>query len=126
MRPRPDPGVIEWLAQTDEDRVFISVITLAELRYGVERLPAGKRRNRLDEWLSEDLSVRFEGRILPVDEAAAHACGVIAAQREGIGHPIHAMDALIAATATVRRLAVVTRNIEDFAPSVDALNPWKT
>lgn len=124
-RPRPNPGMIQWLAEVDEDRVFISVITLAELRHGVERLPAGKHRTRLDEWLREELPVRFEARILPVDEATAHACGVIVAQREAIGRPIQAMDALIAATAKTRRLTVVTRNANDFAPSVDAINPWK-
>jgi len=64
-------------------------------------------------------------RVLPVDEAMVHACGVIVAQREALGRPIHAMDALIAATAKTRRLTVVTRNLNDFAPSVEAINPWK-
>jgi toxin FitB len=123
-RPRPNPGVIEWLAQVDEDRVFMSVITLAELRHGVERLPAGKRRNQLDQWLRETLPLRFEGRILSVDEPMADACGGIVAHRDGIGRPIHAMDALIAATAKVHRLTIVTRNVDDFEPSVDAINPW--
>ena len=52
VRPRPDAGVVAWLAEADEDRVFISVVTLAELRYGIERLTAGQRRRRLDEWLT--------------------------------------------------------------------------
>lgn len=123
-RPRPNPGVIEWLAQVDEDRVFISVITLAELRHGVERLPAGKRRTRLDEWLREELPLRFEGRILPVDGAVADTCGAVVAHRDGIGRPIQAMDALIAATAKVHQLTVVTRNVDDFKPPVDAISPW--
>jgi predicted nucleic acid-binding protein len=124
-RPNPDPGVVEWLADVDEDRVFISVITFAELRHGVERLAPGKRRTQLDEWLREELPLRFERRILSVDEAVADACGAVVAHRDAIGRPIQAMDALIAATAKVHRLTVVTRNIEDFQPSVDALNPWK-
>ena len=123
-RPRPNPGVIEWLAQADEDRVFISVITLAELRHGVERLPAGKRRSQLDEWLREALPLRFEKRVLAVDEAVGDACGRVVSHREGIGRPIQAMDALIAATAKVHHLTVVTRNVDDFKPSVDAINPW--
>ena len=66
VKPRPDPGVIEWMESTDEDRIFISVITLAELRCGIERLAAGKSRRRLEEWLSGELPIRFEGRILPI------------------------------------------------------------
>jgi toxin FitB len=124
-RSNPNPGVIEWLTEVDEDRVFISVITLAELRHGVERLALGKRRTQLDEWLREQLPLRFEGRILSVDEEVADACGAVVAHRDGIGRPIQAMDALIAATAKVHRLTVVTRNIDDFQPSVEVINPWK-
>lgn len=124
-RPKPDTGVIEWLAEVDEDRVFISVITLAELRHGVERLAPGKRRTQLDEWLREELPLRFEERILSIDEAVADTCGAVVAHRDATGRPIQAMDALIAATAKVHRLTVVTRNIDDFQPSVDAINPWK-
>ena len=75
MKPRPNRGVIAWLAETDEDRVFLSVVTITELRYGIERMAAGSRRNRLDEWLSEELPLRFEGRVLPVDAVIADACG---------------------------------------------------
>jgi len=124
-RPRPNQGVIEWLAQVDEDRVFISVITLAELRHGVDRLAAGKRRSQLDEWLRVALPLRFEGRVLGIDVAVADACGTLVAQREHMGRPIHAMDALIAATAKVHQLSVVTRNVDDFKPSVAALTPWR-
>lgn len=124
-RSNPDPGVIEWLAEVDEDRVFISVITLAELRHRVERLAPGKRRTQLDEWLREDLPLRFEGRILSVDQAVADTCGAIVAHRDALGRPIHTMDALIAATAKVHRLTVVTRNVDDFQPSIDVIDPWK-
>ncbi len=123
-RPRPNRGVIEWLAQADEDRVFISVITLAELRHGVDRLPVGKRRSQLDEWLRAALPLRFEGRVLAIDAVVADACGTLVAQRDAMGRPIQAMDALIAATARVRQLSVVTRNVDDFKPSVAAINPW--
>jgi toxin FitB len=123
-RPRPNRGVIEWLAQVDEDRVFISVITLAQLRHGVDRLATGKRRSQLDEWLRGALPLRFEGRLLSIDAAIADACGTLVAQREGLGRPIQAMDALIAATAKVHELSVVTRNVDDFEPSVPAINPW--
>jgi toxin FitB len=66
VKSRPDSGVITWLAETDEHRVFLSVVTLAELRYGIERMPPGARQKRLNTWLTEELTLRFEGRILPI------------------------------------------------------------
>ncbi len=125
VRPRPDPNVVAWLAETDEDRVFLSVATLAELRRGIARLAEGRRRNRLDEWLRNELPVRFEGRILTIDSVIAAAWGDVMAEHEGRGRPISTMDAFIAATARVHRLTLVTRNAADFEASVPAiLNPW--
>ena len=77
VRPRPHAGVIRWMAEADEDRVFISVISIAEVRRGLERMAKGRRRDRIAAWLSEDLQVRFEGRILPVDVSVAQEWGVI-------------------------------------------------
>lgn len=125
VRPRPDAGVVVWLADADEDRVFISVVTLAELRYGIERLTAGQRRRRLDEWLKDELPLRFDGRVLPIDAAIADAWGRLTASREATGRPIAAADAFIAATAEVHGLALVTRNVSDFDGTVKAVvNPW--
>jgi hypothetical protein len=124
-KPRPNAGVIEWLEQVDEDEVFLSVVTFAELRHGIERLPTGSRRRRLDEWLRQDLPLRFDARIVGVDGAIADEWGRLVARREARGRPIHAMDALIAATAQVHDLTLVTRNTADFQASVKALlNPW--
>jgi predicted nucleic acid-binding protein len=123
---RPDSGVVEWLEQIDEDAVFLSVVTFAELRHGIERLPASKRRKQLDEWLRSDLPLRFEQRILPVDGAVADEWGRLVARHDALGRPIHAMDALIAATAQVHALTLVTRNTSDFEASVKSVvNPWK-
>lgn len=125
VRPRPDPRVVAWLAETDEDRVFLSVVTLAELRHGIARLSESRRRNRLDEWLRDDLLLRFEGRILTIDSVIAGAWGDVMAKREEHGRPISAMDAFIAATARVHGLTLVTRNAADFEGSVPAIvNPW--
>lgn len=125
VRPRPNAGVVAWLAEADEDRVFISVITLAELRYGIERLTDGRRRRRLDEWLAGELPLRFEGRVLPIDVAIADAWGRLSASREAAGRPMAAADAFIAATAEVHGLALVTRNTLDFDATVKAVvNPW--
>jgi predicted nucleic acid-binding protein len=125
VRPRPDPRVVAWFAESDEDRVFLSVVTLAELRHGVARLSESRRRNRLDEWLRHELPLRFESRVLPIDAVVAGAWGEIMAEREKRGRPMSTMDAFIAATARVHRLTLVTRNAADFAGTVPTIvNPW--
>lgn len=125
VRPHPNTGVVAWLAEADEDRVFVSVVTLAELRHGIERLAAGRRRKRLNEWLQNDLPLRFADRILPIDAVTAETWGQIVAHREAIGRPINTMDAFIAATAQVHGLTLVTRNDSDFESSVTTIiNPW--
>ena len=124
-RPRPDTGVVRWLAEADEDRVFISVVTLAELRHGIERLPAGARRDRLALWLTEQVPARFEARVLPVDAETAHCWGRVMARAQAAGRPIGTMDAFIAATAERHDLVLVTRNVSDFAAAgIRLLNPW--
>jgi toxin FitB len=124
-RLRPNAGVITWLSECDEDSVFLSVITIVELRHGIERLAAGSRRRHLDTWLGDELLPRFEDRILSIGPAIADLCGRMVARREALGRPIHAMDALIAATATAHDLTLVTRNSTDFETSVKLiLNPW--
>jgi len=124
VKPRPDAGLIRWMEAADEDRIFLSVITLAELRYGVERLPAGKRRRRLEEWLGHELPLRFEGRVLPVDAIVADAWGQIVSRNQAAGRPIGVMDAFLAATAEVHRLTLVTRNVDDFVGVKSVVNPW--
>ncbi|MBX3501445.1 MAG: type II toxin-antitoxin system VapC family toxin [Alphaproteobacteria bacterium] len=126
VRPRPDPGVVAWLAAADEDRVFLSVVSLAELRHGIDRLADGRRRHSLDAWLREQLPLRFADRILPVDRAIADRWGVLVARRDAAGRPIGAMDAFIAATAAVHGLTLVTRNAADFQSVVmEIVNPWR-
>jgi predicted nucleic acid-binding protein len=126
VRPRPDAGVITWLAEVDEDRVYLSVVTLAELRHGIERMDDGSRKRRLDSWLSDELPLRFESRVLPIDEDVADAWGRIVAARATMGRPIGAMDAFIAATAKAHGLTLVTRNTADFDASLETIvNPWQ-
>lgn len=125
VKPRPNPGVVAWLSEADEDGVFISVITLAELRYGIERMPAGNRRKRLDDWLCNELPLRFEDRVLPIDGATADTWGKIMARRRVAGRPMSVADAFIAATVEIHGLTLVTRNTADFAPTLKAsVDPW--
>jgi toxin FitB len=124
VKPRPNPGLIGWMESADEDRIFISVVSLAELRYGVERMAAGSRRSRLEQWLQHELPLRFEDRILPVDANVAEAWGRTVSRSEAVGRPIGAMDAFLAATAETHRLTLVTRNVSDFPLLKPVLNPW--
>lgn len=126
-KPRPDPGVTSWLADMDEDRIFISVITLAELRHGIERLPSpsGARRDRLDAWLTEEVPLRFEERLIDVDPETANIWGRVMARGQAAGRPISAMDAFIAAAVLRHDMTLVTRNVSDFeALGIRYLNPW--
>jgi toxin FitB len=124
-KPQPNPDVVAWLAEVDEDRTFISVITLAELRSGIASLATGRRRDRLETWLAHDLLTRFEGRMLPIDAAVADSWGRITASAKTTGRSIHAMDAFLAATAHVHQLTLVTRNVSDFqGAGTPILCPW--
>lgn len=126
VKPQPNAGIITWLDEADEDRLFLSVVTLAELRRGIERLEPGRRRKRLDEWLREELPERFEARILPIDAAIAETWGQLVARSEAAGRPIGAMDGCIAATASAHDLTLVTRNVGHFRGWMrEILNPWR-
>lgn len=123
-RPRPDPGVVAWIAEADVISLHLSAITIGELRHGALRLPVGKRRTSLSIW-SEKLRQSFSGRVLPIDESAALRWAEIAARAEQAGRPGSLADGLIAATALDRGLTLVTRNVTDFEPfGVSILNPW--
>ena len=124
VKPRPNPGLIRWMESADEDRVFLSVISLAELRYGVERLAAGARRIRLEQWLQDELPLRFESRILSVDHEVAEAWGRTISRGEALGRPMSAMDAFLSATAETHRLTLVTPNVSDFPTLKAVVNPW--
>lgn len=127
VRPRPDPGVMAFLSSTDEDLLFLSVITLAELRRGVERLPSGRRRAALNDWLEDDLSQRFDGRMLGVDAPVAGIWGRIMAREQRGGRTPGVMDVWIASIAEARGLILVTRDTTDFTPLVGRVfNPWGT
>ncbi len=125
LRPRPDPRVTAWFAAVDEAQVFLSVISLAEIRHGIERLPVGARRIKLEDWLDRDLPKRFAGRLFLVDDATATHWGQVMAETQALGRSMSVMDAFIAATARQYRLTLVTRNTVDFQHArLPLLNPW--
>lgn len=126
-RPRPAPQVVRWLADADEDRLFLSVITIAELERGVSSLPAGKKRDSLTAWIADDLLERFEGRLLDVTVEVAREWGAVMSATQRAGRPLGAMDGFFAATSRAHRLALVTRNASDFvATGVEIVDPWES
>ena len=127
VRPKPQPQVLEWFEVSDEGLLYLSVLTLGEIRKGLTDLPQGKRRTRLETWLEVELRARFSGRLLPIDEQVADRWGHLAAQAKRNGRPLAVIDGLLAATAMHHNLTLVTRNIGDFAElQVPLLNPWES
>jgi predicted nucleic acid-binding protein len=125
-RGEPDPHVRDWLRATDPDLLWASVLSFGEIRKGIERIPAGKRRSELEQWFERDLVEWFEERLLPVTKAVAERWGILSARNLDKGTPLPNIDGLIAATALESDLTLVTRNIKDFAGlEVTIVNPWE-
>jgi predicted nucleic acid-binding protein len=126
VRVKPEPRVLEWMEAADEGLLYLSVLTLGEIRKGLAGLPQSKRRTHLEAWLEVELQARFSGRILPIDAAVADRWGVLAADAKRKGKALSTIDALLAATALHYNLTVVSRNVSDFANTqVPVLNPWE-
>lgn len=125
IRPEPDDQVRRWIEETDESILFLSVLTLGEIRNGVQRLRSGQRRGRLESWLQVDLPSRFQGRLLPIDTAIADRWGRVSAIAAAKGKPVPVIDGLLATTAIHHNLTLVTRNNSDVSGTgVPTLNPW--
>ncbi len=123
---RPSPRVVNWLREQPEETLYLSVLTFGEIRRGCSRLSSGPKRRALERWLEHDLSERFAGRILPLDQEAADIWGRIQARAENKGRPLPSLDSLLAATALAHGLSLVTRNTADFAETgAELFNPWE-
>lgn len=122
-RRTPDVNVVRWIGERPASTLYLSVLTLGELRKGIEVITEGERKRTLMDWLEVDLPNFFAGRILPVDATVADRWGRFLAQ---VGRPLPAIDSLLAATALRHDLTLVTRNLKDFRhPEVQVLNPWE-
>jgi predicted nucleic acid-binding protein len=122
----PDSQITAWLRATDPDLLWASVLSFGEIRKGIERLAPGRRRAVLEKWLEVDLDRWFEERLIPVSKAIADRWGTLTAIGLSKGSQLPSIDGLIAATAAVHELTVVTRNVKDFAAlGIAIVNPWK-
>jgi predicted nucleic acid-binding protein len=126
VRAHPEPRVLDWIAAADESLLYLSVLTLGEIRKGIASLPASQRRTRLETWLELELQARFAGRILSIDTEIADRWGILAAAAKRSGKSLSAVDGLLAATALHHNLTIVSRNTADFASTpVPVVNPWQ-
>ena len=125
MLPRPAARVVDWFVRQEATRLYLSTITEAELRFGIEILPVGQRRERLRIALERVLRDGFDGRVLSFDRVAAQVYGTIAAARRSVGRPINHADCQIAAIAHSRGASVATRDATDFEGcGIEVINPW--
>jgi toxin FitB len=125
-RPRPpDPRVKKWVDAQREDSLHLSVLTLGEVRKGTTLLPAGRKRDQLEQWLDRELPVRFGDRLLPINAQIAEIWGEMAGEAQLQGTALAIIDGLIAATAKHHELTIVTRNVRDFRMwGISIFNPW--
>lgn len=126
FKQSPDASVTRWLGEQSALDLCISVLTLGELTMGFELVPAGKRRDDLERWVTQEVPRRYVGRLFSVDEAIAREWGRMSAQGRSVGRELPATDGLLLATAREHGLIFVTRNERDCTDrGVTILNPWK-
>jgi len=127
VKPSPNEGLLRWFSEQDEDRLFLSVLTIGELERGIEMLATSRKKASLGKWVREDLARRFEGRLLIIDLRISQRWGAIVGASGRKGRPLPVIDSLISATAFVHGLTVVSRNVLDFERcGIECVNPWQT
>lgn len=123
---QPNPNVIAWLEEIDPNQIYLSVIAIGELQKGIDKLPNSKRKQALEQWLKDDLLVRFQDHLLCIEVDTLLIWGSLNAELEALGRPISAMDGLLASTAKQQRYTLVTRNTSHFENTGILLkNPWQ-
>jgi toxin FitB len=127
MKPAPEPAVIAWLRRHRTDRLATTAVTVAEIRYGLDRLSEGKRKADLSARFQAVLTRTLAQRVLPFDQRATEPCALLKGRRERAGRPIGPFDAMIAAIARAHGASIATRNVADFAAcGVDVFDPWRS
>lgn len=123
-RKDPAPAVLDWLAQRPATSLYLSVLTIGEIRKGVEIMNDSTRKAALNNWLNVDLPIFFSGRILDID---MRVCDRLGRMLANLGRPVPAIDSLLAATAAEHNLVLVTRNVKDFISlPVATIDPWSS
>ena len=126
VKPKPEANVTEWVQNIDESLLYLSVLTLGEIRRGIAALPQSRRRATLEAWLDKDLRARFEGRILVIDQEVADRWGLLTAAARNSGIVLPVIDGLLAATALEHNLTLVTRDTGQIpSMGVAVFNPWE-
>jgi predicted nucleic acid-binding protein len=126
LRQTPSPGVIDWIDRQPLETLFLSAVTVAELRFGVATLPKGKRRDELHDNLERRVLTLFAGRVLPFDTGASVEYAALMTRARAAGQAIGAADGYIAATAASHRMSVATRDVSPFqAAGITVINPWQ-
>jgi predicted nucleic acid-binding protein len=126
VKPRPEASVTAWVEDTDESLLYLSVLTLGEIRRGIAALPQSRRRAILEAWLNKDLRARFEDRILIIDQSVADRWGLLTAIARNSGIALPVIDGLLAATALEHNLTLVTRDTRQIpSMGVSVFNPWQ-
>lgn len=121
-RAKPNPTVVDWFTTTERESLYLSVLTLGEIRKGIAKLSDGQRKQTLSDWLEKELPSWFGSRLLAIDLDVADCWGKMQAQTN---RPLPAVDSLLAATALHHNLCLVTRNVRDFDyPNLAVLNLW--
>ena len=125
-RPKPNRGVVRFIASGPLEALFVSEIAFAEIRYGIEQQPDPARRAELTDWLTKELRPMFTHRTLPISEDVIFKWRLLAEEGRKVGHTFPEPDLFLAATALCHGLTLVTRNVKDFGPiKIDLLNPWE-
>jgi predicted nucleic acid-binding protein len=126
IKKQPNPKVVQWVDDQGSIRMYLSVITIGDIRKGIEKLPTSERKASLQAWLSSQLLIRFEGRIVPITTNVMLRWGELTGQLETKGIVLSAIDSFIAAIALDGQFTLATRNTEDFRDTgVSLFNPWE-